>query len=365
MEESKQIDHLTTPEKQNIENPYIVISESSEETTSLEIIKKSVICPLITPYFIMMPIISISLLFSLQLYKYKYWPVLLIPLLPILLLLFIFKKKLILRKSNKQLTVYEQNYLFCKKKYEISLENINAQIKSTGLYKGCGKFYYLSSIFIYGIDQNKINFDTNYIKRTPCKFFYTFTNCVIDFNTLSNFLGINSQNKIIDEINLYVPNSKEEKTIENQNPNLGIILNRLKNQDYNQFVKLSEHYYCFFSYNFVYEKKSNENFQRIDWIYSENYDQIFIGIVKNDSSYINKFTFITNTINKYILELKGDKYQLKVLFNDETGTDLCHFKNDYKVNNYYSNDKFKTLLYFLNGQINKINNRNNNGSGIY
>ena len=63
--------------------------------------------------------------------------------------------------------------------------------------------------------------------------------------------------------------------------------------------------------------------------------------------------------------MKGDKYQLKVLFNDETGTDLCQFKNDYKVNNYYSNDKFKTLLYLLNGQINKINNRNNNGSGIY
>ena len=66
------------------------------------------------------------------------------------------------------------------------------------------------------------------------------------FNTLYNFLGINTQNKIIEEINLYVPNSKEEKTTENPNPNLGIILNRLKNQDYNQFVKLSEHYYCFF-----------------------------------------------------------------------------------------------------------------------
>ena len=37
-------------------------------------------------------------------------------------------------------------------------------------------------------------------------------------------------------------------------------------------------------YTFIF---SGEKFKRIDIIYSKNFDKIFIGVVKNDETYIN------------------------------------------------------------------------------
>ena len=216
MEENNKSDNLITTEKptlQNIENPYIVISESSDEPNDLEILIKGICLQIFLTIYLSLGgsglgvTISLSLVFK----AYEYLAFILLDILPLLLVLFFLKKKLILRKNNKQLTIFEQNYLFCSKKYYISLENIDAHLKYTGFYQGC-KRYSLSKLFIYGIDSTKINFDTKNIKNVPHKFFYTFENCVIDQNTLYNFLGINaSQKRIIDEINLYLPKKFTEE----------------------------------------------------------------------------------------------------------------------------------------------------------
>ena len=86
-----------------------------------------------------------------------------------------------------------------------------------------------------------------------------------------------NSNKIVDEIKLYIPNNKEENAINNtkEQNELNINANRvIENVKYQKFLKLSEHYYSYYSYNFINELKSNENFQRIDWVYSENHNKI-------------------------------------------------------------------------------------------
>ena len=358
MEENNQNDNLITEEKpnpQNNQNPYLIISESSDEPVDLIISQKSECFYLIIPLYIFFGIglISMSITFKVIYKRNEYLGIAIIVILPFLLLLYLCKRKLILRKKNKQLTILEHNYLFCKKEYDFSLENINAAIRPSGSFKCNFKMYYLSNLIIYGIDSTKINFNTDYIKNIPLKLFYIFKHCVIDYNALYNFLGISrSGGAINNEINLYIPNSKDKIDKETH---------KLPKINYQQFLKLSDHYYCYLTYYLNQNVRTNENFQRIDWIYSENYDQIFIGIVKNDRSYLNTLTYNTNLINRYVLELKGDKYLLKIIFHDSTEAQICQFKKNFSEYNYHSlNENLDALLYLLNGQLNKINNKNNN-----
>ena len=99
--------------------------------------------------------------------------------------------------------------------------------------------------------------------------------------------------------------------------------------------------------------KSNESFERLDWIYSNDFDRIFIGVVKNDSSYINTFIYNTNTIDKFILEIKDGKYCFKILLKNGNNTEICRYKREQE-------DNLNTFIYLINGQINKINNVNQN-----
>ena len=360
MEENNQNDNLITEEKpnpQNNQNPYFIVTESSDEPVDLTISQKSECFYLVIPLYIFfgIGIICASIAFKFVFKRNEYLGIVLIVVLPFLLLLYLCKRKLILRKKNKQLTILEHNYLFCKKEYDFSLENINATIKPSGFFKCNFKMYYLSTLIIYGIDPNKINFNTDYIKNAPFKLFYLFKHCIIDHNTLYNFLGINSSGgSIYNEINSYMPDSKEKTDKGTVN---------LPKINYQQFLKLSEHYYCYLTYDLNYKVVTNENFQRIDWIYSENYDQIFIGVVKNDKSYLNTLTYNSNLINRYVLELKGDKYLLKIIFHDSTEAQICQFKKNFQEYSYYSlNENLNALLYLLNGQLNKINNKNNNNN---
>ena len=45
------------------------------------------------------------------------------------------------------------------------------------------------------------------------------------------------------------------------------------------FVKISDHFYMFYNYEYLKENNSNETFQRLDWIYTSDFDRIFFGVV--------------------------------------------------------------------------------------
>ena len=99
---------------------------------------------------------------------------------------------------------------------------------------------------------------------------------------------IEFNNKIKEEIFLYIPKPK-------------VKLERFSKYLYDlydkYFVKISDHFYMFYTYQFLDMCKSNETFERLDWLYTTNFDRIFIGVVKDDSSYAKNFIFNTDTID--------------------------------------------------------------------
>lgn len=90
-------------------------------------------------------------------------------------------------------------------------------------------------------------------------------------------------------------------------------------------------------------------FQRIDIIYSKNFDKIFIGVVKNDTTYINRLIIIINTIDKFIMTMESESNNFQVLLKDRgSKIEICTFLHQKK-------DSLENLIFFLNGKLEDIN----------
>jgi hypothetical protein len=274
-------------------------------------------------------------------------PILLVP---IILILFFCKSKiqLIKDKSNNRLTIVEKNFLCCKKSYNLSLEYTDLKVSGYGSESGPFCYHELSTIIAYNLNPNIVDLDKSNIKNVPFKFIYIFSNLIGERRQLElkliNFIGCKFENKINDEIDLYVPK---------QNNNIIVFPFNVINQNKYIFVKLFDHFYMFYNYNYLINSRSNETFKRLDWIYSNDFDRIFFGVVKNDSSYVNTFIYNTNTIDKFVLEINDGKFCFKILLKDGTNTEICRYNREQEKN-------LNTFIYLINGQINKINNVNQN-----
>ena len=203
---------------------------------------------------------------------------------------------------------------------------------------------FLSKLIILNVDPNVIDINNNSIKNTPFKFIYRFQNLIGSWSVLESnlhhFTRKNYKNNIKEEIDLYVPKQK-------------LINFSFKSFEPSSiFVKISDHFYMFFNYKYRSETKSNENFRRLDWIYTADFDNIFIGVVKNDTTYINTFIYSIGAIDKFILELRDGKFFLKVLLKGGLNTEICRYTKEKEEN-------LNIFIYLINGQINKINNNIN------
>ena len=90
-----------------------------------------------------------------------------------------------------------------------------------------------------------------------------------------------------------------------------------------------------------------EKIHRIDFVYSRDFDRIFIGIVKyTKTSYINTFDFNMNDIERFILEKEGnnESYNLKVIFKNKDSQQICRMKNRTK-------NELNNLAYLLNERL--------------
>ena len=134
-------------------------------------------------------------------------------------------------------------------------------------------------------------------------------------------------------------------------------------------MKFSKHFFTYYI-RFPLEKKSKEidvSRNRIDFVFSENYDEIFIGIVKaNKTSYENTFQYEMNLIDKFMVnknQANGIDL-LVVLKNNPKAQYICSIKNILKINAdglvYLLNEK----LNLKNENTNSNNNFNNNNDGI-
>ena len=106
-------------------------------------------------------------------------------------------------------------------------------------------------------------------------------------------------------------------------------------------MKISDLFYTF--------KFSGEKFERIDIIYSKNYDKIFIGVVKNDKEYINRLILNINTIDKFAMSMEKKGFGFKVLLKETINQNgICDFFNQ-------SENSLEDFLFLLNGKLEDIN----------
>jgi hypothetical protein len=133
------------------------------------------------------------------------------------------------------------------------------------------------------------------------------------------------------------------------------MLKIFKNQDnkYPSYAKVNDFKYSDYFFTFIFHHISNNHFGsfngviRIDFIYSKNFDIIFIGVVKKgEKSYAKTFEFKMDNIDKFILQNfeYNTGFYLKVIFKDKQIQDIWPIENKNQFD-------LEGLIYLLNERL--------------
>ena len=322
----------------------------------------------------------------------------------ILMIFCVYKVKIIKDTLNGKIIVKVINYLcFPKMKFKLDIENTHFYV-STEISQDENGQHATFRLLIINDYKNLvgIDLDTSNIKQKPAKFFYSFNNPSrgnydhTQFTQILNNLIGNSgvyDNPLLFNINKYL--NKPQTTFNFF-------------QELSKYMKFSDHLFTFHLRNplaytcvdliiiiftfltnicnilvaiaYLNEKNDTitkligvsvfligniimyilykifkycyENIFRIDCIYSKNFDRVFIGLVKYTiTKYVNTFEFQMNNISRFILERKGENFNLKVEFKNNGTQQICTIKNK-------TQDELEGLAYLLNERLN-INSNNN------
>ena len=332
---------------------------------------------------------------------------LVIPIITNLIIFYLENKNLEIIKDdlNKTIKIRIINYLFFPKKtFEFPIKNINFQIH-------LNKKNYILMVSNNLKNENGEDFDKSEIKDIPEKFLYYFNN--LNVNSLINknyFLSFskNQENPLNFDINKYMHKPQTNSD------HFNFLLNTLK---YKKYYKINEHFFTYYNnnnvknnkclicyyriviiiahllmYTFVinfygYKRvKTNyglkifacifphicigfyiligysiskfidncfNKFLRIDLVYSKFFNEIFIGIVKNeDKNYIKTFQFALNNINKFILlknKVNSKGFHLKAVLKENNEiTEICYIEEN-------EQEELEGLAYILNEKLNNNN----------
>ena len=308
----------------NIDNPYILVSNQNENS-----------------YYIPHGKIYLSICITLSIFLFPISPIL------ICIILFGLTKGLEFRKdSDDKIIATESGYSCNSKSYNFIGKYTSVQVKPSG-YEEYGTFCRqrnsLHTISLYNTNPDEIDLDTSNVKNVPFKPIHNFQKYIGEeqdiYLNLKNFFSGVFQNQIKEELKIYDPTYKES------------IINLFPFEE--QCLKLNDYYYTFYGYSSLMGYyKSPESFERIDWIYSKNFDRIFIGVVKNDTTYITSYTYQLNEISKFVLVMKGKGYVFQIFLKGNNYIDICTFYHQ-------DNKNLNSFIYLINGQINsKLNNNN-------
>ena len=202
-------------------------------------------------------------------------------------------------------------------------------------------------IVILNILKNprEIDLDKSNIKTTPIFLIY-------EDGLIGNY----------DETRVKIDNFLGERNYENNEINKYIILyNKNYKKDekklFDKYMKITDHFYTLF-----YSKDKNN---RYDFIYSDDFERLFIGKV-NGSRYFKTLLFNLSEIDSFEMVEEGDSditnYYIKI--NDKN-----HQQSQIKINDYYLNrNDLEKFVLLLNGKLNDINEtkiNNNNNTPIY
>lgn len=98
-----------------------------------------------------------------------------------------------------------------------------------------------------------------------------------------------------------------------------------------KYIKFSDYFFTFYFKNAYGRIEDVHGVIRIDFIYSENFERLFFGIVKKDEkSYAQTFEFRMDIIDKFVLQKFknfGNGFDLKVSFKDKQTQDIRPIEN--------------------------------------
>ena len=315
------------------------------------------------------------------------------------------KKKIILIKdtSNRKVLIKVMNYLcFPKMKFNLDIENTHFYIRRE-TYQDAEGYNEYTSLLIFNDYKNlvDIDLDKSNIKQKPAKFLYSFDNIYLGIHDpaqfthiLNDFIGNDSNqlyfNKYLDIKKNYFFSSNQTSTLR-------------------EYMVFSDHFFtyhlkaplstscsgicfiiiaCFinlctisasipilvsenakihikivvvifiligiiivFILHKIFKYCFGDVF-RIDCIYSNNFDRLFIGLVKlNKTKYVNTFEYKIDDISRFILEREGNNYKLKVVFKNNETQEIYTIKKKTK-------EELGRLAFLLNERLN-INSNNN------
>lgn len=123
-----------------------------------------------------------------------------------------------------------------------------------------------------------------------------------------------------------------------------------------EIMQISKHFYSFRNFEVRYNvaddvELKREDFKQLDWIYSKNFDRIFIGVIKDNKSYMNKGVFEIDSLENFQFELMGEFLHFQALLKDGSSVKLCTFK-------YLPEDVLNDFIVLLNWQIIKLKKKN-------
>ena len=321
-----------------------------------------------------------------------------------LLLFTCFTKKIILIKdtSNRKVLIKVMNYLCCPKmKLNLDIENTYFYVRRE-IYQDAENYNEYTSLLIFNDYKNlvDIDLDKSNIKQKPAKFLYSFNNI---------YLGINDSAQYTQILNNFIGNDRNQFYFTNYLDIKNYYGSSDQTSTLRQYMVFSDHFFtyhlkaplstscsgicfiiiaCFInlctisaaiamlvSENakthvkivavifipigiiivFILDKIFKYCFGdvfRIDCIYSNNFDRLFIGLVKlNKTKYVNTFEYKIDDISRFILEREGNNYKLKVVFKNNETQEIYTIKKKTK-------EELERLALLLNERLN-INSNNN------
>lgn len=254
------------------------------------------------------------------------------------------------RDENKNvISIKRFNYFGC----------VNKQFELSHFYFYIGKYNNgwvdLYRLFMIKDFENssEIDLDTSNIKNIPIKI-YDYLDYILPNKTndvlvkeLNDLAGVSQNHKCAFKFNI-----REYMKIKPTKKNFFTVI-VYDIGEISKYMKFCENYFTYYITGLNTYKK--EDILRIDFIYSRNFDRIFIGLVNNNgNTYRNTFEFQMNSIDKFILQ--------KISFEDKGYNFKVNLKNN-KSQQIYSfqkatQEELRGLVYLANEKLTSFNNNN-------
>jgi hypothetical protein len=266
------------------------------------------------------------------------------------------KKNYVLKKDkkNNNLIVSETSYLCIKSTLlNLPLKGLKIECISGGSESGCCTANSkLSNLRIYCTDQTLYDLDNSNVQNKPFECIHELKNCVGEESEVEmKVLGL-SLDKFKNE-------AKDELDEANKNgmkppkSNFQFLIQGFK--VLSPIIKISKYFYIFRDFEVSHNvgddvEVKKENFIQIDWIYSKNFDRIFIGILKNKTTYMNKGIYDINSIDIFQFEIMNESYNFQVVLKNGNSETLCTFQ-------FLPPNILSDFIVLINWQIRKIKNK--------